>query len=130
MPCTTVANIIPAAQDANFKFGYGSDDSTVEQGILVTGAKVVNKVDKKELMGSCGTVIAMHYYNRYSEVELSGYGKANCKVGTKISLSAGNLAQTPMTIASMIVDEVTYEETNDDFNKSTIKMTCYEDLAA
>jgi hypothetical protein len=130
MPCTTVANIIPATQDANFKFGYGSGDSTVEQGILVTGAKVVNKIDKKELMGSCGTVIAIHYYNRSSEVELSGYGKATCKVGTKISLTAGNLAQTPMQIASMIVDEVSYEETNDDFNKSTIKLTCYEDLTA
>lgn len=128
MPCTTVASIIPEAQDLNFKFGYGSADSTVEQGILITGAKVVNKVDKKELMGSCGTVIAMHYYNRHSEVELSGYGKATCKVGTKISLQAGNLSQTPMTISSMIVDEVAYEETNDDFNKSTIKMTCYEDL--
>ncbi len=95
---------------------------------MVTNVKVTNKIDKKELVGSCGTVIAMHYYNRHSEVEISGNGKATAKVGTKISLSASDLAQQPIKIGSMIVDEVTYEESNEDFNKTTLKLTCYEDL--
>ena len=126
--CTTIAGIQPSSADGDIEFGYGSLGATLVDGIIVTSAKVTNKVDKKELMGSCGTVIAMHYYNRHSDVEISGYGKATADVGTKISLSAADLAQSPINISHMIVDEVTYEETNDDFNKSTIKMTCYEDL--
>ena len=74
-------------------------------------------------------MIATHFYNRHSDVEISGYGKADTDVGKKISLTAGDLAQSPLNIGNMIVDEVTYEESNDDFNKSTIKMTCYEDLS-
>lgn len=127
--CTTIAGIQPASADGDIDFGYGNGDATTVEGILVTGAKVTNKVDKKELMGSCGTVVAIHYYNRNSEVEISGYGKASTAVGTKITLSATDLAQQPLKIGSMIVDEITYEESNDDFCKSTIKLTCYEDLA-
>jgi hypothetical protein len=130
MPCTTVAGVQPSTEDANIAFGYGDQNTSIVEGIVVTNVKVTNKVDKKEIVGSCGTVIGMHYYNRNSEVEISGYGKATTDVGTKISLTASDLGQQPINISSMIVDEVTYEETNEDFNKSTIKMTCYEDLDA
>jgi len=127
--CTTIAGIQPASADGEIDFGYGSQAATLVEGIVVTSAKVTNKMDKKELIGSCGTVIATHFYNRHSDVEISGYGKADTDVGKKISLTAGDLAQSPLNIGNMIVDEVTYEESNDDFNKSTIKMTCYEDLS-
>lgn len=126
--CTSIAGIQPSSADTEIEFGYGSEQTTDVSGVVVTNVKVTNKVDKKELLGSCGTVIAMHYYNRNSEVEITGYGKATAKVGSKISLSATDLAMEPFNIANMIVDEVSYEESNEDFNRSTLKLTCYEDL--
>ena len=127
MPCTTVTSMQPAGEDTALKFGYGSGSDKIN-GLLVQSVKVTNKVDKKELMGSCGTVLAMHYYNRHSDIEISGLGIPDAEIGTTITLSASEMSQNPMSMSKIIIDEVSVDMSNDDFTKSTIKATAYEDL--
>lgn len=127
MPCTTVTSMQPTSEDSNLKFGYGSGSEKIN-GMLVHSVKVTNKVDKKELMGSCGTVLAMHYYNRHSDIEISGLGIPDAEIGATITLSSAELAQSPMSMSKIIIDEVSVDMSNDDFAKSTIKCTSYQDL--
>ena len=127
MPCTTVTSMQPASEDSTLKFGYGSGTDKLK-GLLVQSLKITNKVDKKELMGSCGTVLAMHYYNRHSDIEISGLGIAEAEIGTAVTLSATDVSHSPMSLTKIIIDEVSVDMSNDDFAKSTIKATAYEDL--
>ena len=127
MPCGTLTDIKPAAKAEALALGLDNN----EAGIVVQSIKITSKVDKKEALGSCGEVIAVNYYNKNTEIEIQGLGKASCAIATVLTLAnLADLAITPESSSAIIVDEVSLEYANQDFIKSTIKAVSFEGLTS
>jgi len=79
------------------------------------------KRDKKELRGYAGGVKAVAYYNPTTDISIEGYGTVSSQIGGSVQVSGA-----PSGIGtSIIVEEITYDQSNDDFVKSSIKAIGY-----
>ncbi len=117
MPCGTVLGLNALAN----LFGVGADEAS-----LVTSAvRHVKTADKKEARDHCGDVVAVAYYNKRSEVTVEGMGVTALDVGAALSLSSSNLGTL---VGTLYIDEVSIEQTNEDFVKSSIKATAYDNI--
>lgn len=110
MPCGTVVG-------EDLAFGIEDDEAS----LVTQSVSVTNKKDKKEARDKCGTIIAVAYYNPTSEIQIEGLGKADNVIGSALSLAGSYI-----TLAgAAFVDEVSYERSNEDFEKTSIKATAY-----
>jgi hypothetical protein len=100
--------------------GFGMTDNS--GGLHVTtSVGVTLKRDKKELRGNTGDIIAVAYFNPTSDISIEGYGETEAEIGGSVTLGVGFDAQA----ANIIVEEITYTATNEDFIKSSVKATGY-----
>jgi len=116
MPATPCATVVGEA----LEFGIDTD----EAGLLTQSVSVTHKQDKKEARNGCGTVKALAFYNKTSEVSIEGLGTIadTFNVGTVLTLSDSygiGLA------GALYIDEVTVDKANEDWVKSSIKATAY-----
>lgn len=108
--------------------GFGAGDWGISQNQAgfkaTTSVSVTERVDKVEGRDSCGKVVAVVFYNKTSEVSIEGIGSNKKAAGSIITVS-GNVApdQTPV-----YVDESSVEASNNDWIKTTIKGTAYENV--
>lgn len=84
-----------------------------------TRVSVTYKRDKKELRGYAGGVKAVAYYNPTEDISIEGYGTVSSEVGGSVSVAGLTGGGT------VIVEEITYDSTNDDFVKSSLKAVQY-----
>ena len=83
------------------------------------------KTDKKEARNRTGNVVAVAYYNQTGEISCEGLGFCDKNIGDAISLSS----DFPQVAGgSVIVEEVSYTRSNEDFLKSTVKATWYSEV--
>ena len=103
-------------------FGVANDESS----LTTQSVSVTNKSDKKEARDKGGSVVAIAYYNKTSDISIDGLGTftgASTNVGTALTLSG-----TFDTAGSHFVDEVTIDHANEEFVKSSIKATSYSGI--
>lgn len=104
----------------DLKFGVGDND---EASLVTQSIKHTLKSDKKEAKGKDGSVIAVAFYNKTSDVTIEGLGETDgLDVSDTLSL-ANTLAPAP--VGTLFVDQIDVEYPNEDFVKSTIKATGY-----
>lgn len=101
-------------------FGVQNDhDSLVSQRI-----SVAKKVDKKMARDKGGKVVSVAYYNETADISVEGLGKNEHALGTALTLT--NPPVTPT--GQVFVEEVTVDEGNEEFTKSSIKATAYSGI--
>lgn len=100
-------------------FGVQSDEAS----LVTQSVQVTHKADKKEAKDKCGNVVAVAYYNKTSDISISGLGQSAQAVGATLSL-AGSYG----TVGTVCVDEVSIEQKNEDYVQSTIKATGYHNI--
>jgi hypothetical protein len=111
MPAT-----ISGSPGCNFALGGNSAGLSATTRISFT-----LKRDKKELRGYAGGVKAVAYYNPTTDISVEGYGTVSASVGGSIQV-----AGAPSGIGTtIIVEEITYDQSNDDFVKSSVKAIGY-----
>lgn len=105
--------------------------ATVKFGITGVGTdnfqskSISTKFDKKEGLNNQGEVIAWAFYGKMAEhsIELLGTNAISYALGAVIVAPTGIDAAVGGTV--FCVDELTVDRTNDDFAKSTIKVSEY-----
>lgn len=103
----------------NLTFGVQSDEaSLVTQEVTVT-----HRADKKEARDKCGDVIAVVHYNKTSEIQVVGLGQSAQAVGATLSM-VGSYG----LVGTTVVDEVSIEQRNEEYVKSTIRATSYNNI--
>lgn len=108
--------------------GFASSDWGIGNNMAgfkaTTSVSITERVDKVEGRDSCGKVVAVVYYNKTSEVSIEGIGSNKKAAGSVLNVT-GNVApdQTPV-----YVDESSVEQSNNDWVKTTIKGTGYENV--
>lgn len=89
---------------------------------VTTSVSVTLKRDKKELRGNDGNMVAVAYFNPTSDISVEGYGETGATIGSSITLG---VQFDTGEASSLIVEEITYSATNEDFVKSSVKATGY-----
>lgn len=87
---------------------------------VTTSVSVTTKRDKKELRGNDGNLIAVAYFNETADISVEGYGETSATIGSAVQL--GVQFDLPSTV---VIEEIGYTATNEDFVKSSIKATGY-----
>lgn len=120
MPATTPA----AIQGNQSPFGIEFD----EAGLITHSIKVTNKRDKKELRDNCGDVVSVAYYNKMSEIEITGV------ITTDFDKELGDIAfflndlKPKIASEQIVIDEISVDMSNEDFPKVTLKATAYDGI--
>ena len=89
---------------------------------VTTSVQITRKVDKKELRGMDGNMVAVAYFNNTSEISIEGYGETSANIGDSVTLGINGV---DIGASSIYVEEVSYTATNEDFVKSSLKATGY-----
>ena len=108
------ANVVGDALD----FAIASDEAS----LTTQSVSVTQKSDKKEARNKDGDVVAVAFYNNMTEVRVEGLGQAGQSIGGTISLANGT------AVGTLYVEEVTIDFKNDDFVKSSVKATAWEQV--
>lgn len=117
MSCGTVQGLAALTS----KFGVGADEAS----LVTSTVRHVKTSDKKEAKDHCGNVVAVAFYNKRSEVTVEGLGTSALDIGATLSLSSSNLGTI---VGTLFVDQVSIEQTNEDFIKTTITATAYDNI--
>ena len=106
---------------------YDEDDwgiSTDEAGFTaMTSVSLTERVEKAEGKNSKGCVVAVAYYNKTSEVSIEGLGKNIKEAGESLTLTSVSPEN-----GTVYVDESSVEYSYEDWVKTTIKGTAYENI--
>jgi len=116
MPAATVVG-------TSLSFGVASDESS----LTTQSVSVTNKADKKEARDKDGGVTAVAYYNKTSEISIEGLGTfsgASTNIGTTLTISG----TFDLASSTVYLDEVTIEQANEEFVKTSLKATAYEEI--
>lgn len=120
MACGTIHGL------AGLEFGVASD----ELGLATTSISLTHKADKKEVRNNCGDIVGIVYYNKMTDISIDGYGTASfgtsnssTAVGTALSLTGSY-----DVAGAIFVDEVTEDQSNEDFVKTSVKAVSYEGI--
>ena len=89
----------------------------------MTSVSLTERVEKAEGKNSRGCVVAIAYYNKSSEVTIEGIGSNKKEAGSSITVDSVSPDN-----ANLYVDESTIEYSNEDWVKTTIKATGYENI--
>jgi hypothetical protein len=103
--------------------GFGLDGNYA--GLAATTSVTATfKRDKKELKSYDGTLKAIAYFNPTVEYTIEGYGFTSIGIGSSITAPdfGGGGSGT------VVVEEVTFTKTNEDFLKSSVKAVRYEEI--
>ena len=101
-------------------FGIAADHG----GLVTQKLSVTSKTDKKEARDRNGVVQAVSYYNKTQEISLEGLGTyTGGQIGAVLSLSGITLVG-----ASAYVEEISVEQANEDFVKTSVKAACWEGI--
>ena len=109
---------------------FGDDDWGIgdEQGgfVATTSVSVTERCEKAEGKDSKGCIVAIAFYNKTSEISIEGIGaNPDSQVaGDTIDLTGITLDQ-----GDAYCDEVSIEYSNEDWVKTTIKGTAYENIS-
>lgn len=103
---------------ANVPFGMDGNSAGLQ---VTTSVSVTLKRDKKELRGNDGNMVAVAYFNPTSDISIEGYGETGATIGSSVQLGV----QFDTGASNVIVEEITYSATNEDFVKSSVKATGY-----
>ena len=121
MACGTV---LKDGDTATLDFGITTD----ELGLVCQSISSNQKVDKKEIRDKCGIVVAVATYNPTAEITIEGYGElGSTNPGDTISLTSTDF-DLDTSGAKNLVDEITIEKNNEDFVKTTVKVTQYSGI--
>lgn len=111
MPAATVRGTLA--------FGLDSDEAS----LTTQSVSVTTKSDKKEARDKYGTIVAVAYYNKTSDVSIEGLGASTAQIAAALTL-----ANTFTVAGTTYIDEVTVEKANEEFVKSSIKATSYSGI--
>lgn len=115
------ATIVPSSLAATLPFGVQADHvSLTSQRISVS-----NKSDKKMARDKGGNVIAVAFYNESQDINIEVLGVSDEGIGSVITLTDPPVAM----VGAVMVDEVTVDEGNEDFTKSSLRATAFSGIA-
>ena len=101
-------------------WGIGQDEAGFT---AMTSISLTERTEKAEGKNSRGCVVAIAYYNKTSEVSIEGLGDNKKSAGESLSVSSVSPDN-----GNLYVDESTVEFSNEDWVKTTIKATGYENI--
>lgn len=120
--CTTLVGDTAAA------FGIPTDVAS----LLTTSVQVAEKREKKEAKDRCGDVITVAYYGSSREITVEGLGLPDAAIkpaeALTMALTEYNLGGLTAITNVIVIDEVTVDQANEDFAKTTIKATQYSGI--
>lgn len=111
MPAATVRGTLA--------FGLEADEAS----LTTQSVSATNKSDKKEARDKYGTIVAVAYYNKTTDISIEGLGASTAAIASALTLN-----NTFTEAGTTYIDEVTVERANEEFVKSSIKATSYEGL--
>jgi hypothetical protein len=113
----------PTVVGTQIPFGISGNYASLE---ATTSVQSVSKRDKKELKGSSGSLQAIAFFNPTTEYTIEGYGTVSGSIGASISI---DIPTANGSSGQIIIEEVTYSYSNEDFRKSSLKAVQYHDLS-
>ena len=117
MACTI--NVISNAFSEQ-DWGIGNDEAGFK---AMTSVSITERAEKAEGKDSKGCVVAIAYYNKTSEVSIEGIGDNRKSAGDVLSLSSVSVDN-----GTVYCEESTIEFSNEDWVKTTLKGTAYENI--
>ena len=117
---------------------FGDDDWGIaddEGGFkAMTSVSKTERQDKAEAKNSLGCIVGLAFYIKSTEVSIEGIGTPkHGEDGSGNSMAAGDvieLESVPSATGNYyIIDEVSIEFSNEDWQKGTVKATAYENIS-
>ena len=96
---------------------------------ITESVSITNRADKTVTLNMDGDTKSVVYYNSNGEFTATGLKSSapNCTVGSLIAIGATGGA---LTGALVFVSELTLEQTNEDYQRYTVKGNLYKGVAA
>jgi hypothetical protein len=107
----------------SLSFGIAAEESS----LTTQSVSVTNKADKKEARDKQGIIVAVAYYNKTTEISIDGLGTfadSSTNIGTALTVSGTFDSASTL----YYLDEVSLEQANEEFYKSSLKATAYEGI--
>tara|TARA_Y100000310_G_scaffold157597_1_gene157010 strand:- start:1712 stop:2146 length:435 start_codon:yes stop_codon:yes gene_type:complete len=115
-------------------WGIGQDEGGFK---AMTSVSKTERQDKAEAKNSKGCIVGLAFYNKSTEVSIEGIGTPSFDEDGEDPdqrMAAGDVIELESvpsaTGQNYIVDEVSIEFSNEDWQKGTVKATAYENIDA